>query len=73
MLAYTLAYELDRGWLIYAREPGRQSVEHFVASAGKTIVVAALDVSNEPRDLLAEVDALADRIAASGPTLAAAA
>jgi 5-methylcytosine-specific restriction enzyme subunit McrC len=63
MLAYTLAYELDKGWLIYAREPGQQSVEHVIPSAGKTLVVTALDVAREPDHLLADVDSLADRIA----------
>lgn len=71
MLAYTLAYGLEQGWLIYAREPGRQSVEHVIASAGKTLVVAALDVGHEPDDLLIEVEHLADRIAASVATLGA--
>jgi 5-methylcytosine-specific restriction enzyme subunit McrC len=65
MLAYTLAYGLDRGWLIYAREPGQQSVEHVIPSAGKTLVVTALDVAREPDDLLAEVESLATRIARS--------
>jgi 5-methylcytosine-specific restriction enzyme subunit McrC len=72
MLAYTLAYGLDKGWLVYAREPQRDSVEHFIPSAGKTIVVTALDVTLEPDDLLAAVAALADRVAASAHTLAAA-
>jgi 5-methylcytosine-specific restriction enzyme subunit McrC len=73
MLAYTLAFGLDKGWLVYAREPHRESVEHFIPSAAKTIVVTALDVTREPDDLLAEVDALADRVAASAHTLVAAA
>lgn len=64
MLAYTLAYGLKRGWLIYAREPGQQSVEHVIPSADKTLVVTALDVAREPDDLLSDVEALADRIAA---------
>jgi 5-methylcytosine-specific restriction enzyme subunit McrC len=67
MLAYSLAYELDTGWLIYAREPEQQSTEHVIPSASKTLVVTALDVSREPDDLLAEVDALADRIAVTAP------
>jgi len=73
MLAYTLAFGLDRGWLVYAREPHRESVKHFIPSAVKTIVVTALDVTREPDDLLLEVDALADRVAASAHTLIAAA
>jgi hypothetical protein len=62
-----------RGWLVYAREPDRESVEHFIPSADKSIIVTVLDVSKEPDDLLAAVDALADRIAAAARTLAAAA
>lgn len=73
MLAYTLAYGLEKGWLIYAREPHQQSVEHEIPSAGKTLVVTALDVGREPDDLLAEVDALADRIAAGRGRLSVAA
>jgi 5-methylcytosine-specific restriction enzyme subunit McrC len=73
MLAYTLAFGLEKGWLVYAREPHRESVEHLIRSAGKTIVVTALDVSREPDVLLDEVDALADRVAGSAHTLAAAA
>jgi 5-methylcytosine-specific restriction enzyme subunit McrC len=73
MLAYTLAYGLDEGWLIYAREPEQQSVEHVIPSAGKTLVVTALDVSLEPEDLLTEVDRLADRVAASVSTMSIAA
>lgn len=65
MLAYTLAYELPQGWLIYAREPGQQSVEHVIPTAGKTLIVTALDVTREPDDLLADVAALADRVAAA--------
>jgi 5-methylcytosine-specific restriction enzyme subunit McrC len=64
MLAYTLAFGLEKGWLVYAREPDQKSIDHAVPSAGKTLVVTALDVRREPDDLLAEVDALADRIAA---------
>lgn len=73
MLAYTLAYGLEKGWLVYAREPHQQSVEHEIPSAGKTLVVTALDVGREPDDLLAEVDALADRIAAGRGRLSVAA
>ena len=73
MLAYTLAFGLDHGWLVYAREPERQSVEHVIASAGKTLIVTALDVSRDPDDLLAEVDVLAARLAAGADSLAIAA
>ena len=73
MLAYTLAFGLDKGWLIYAREPQRESVEHSIPSAEKTLVVTALDVTCEPNDLLAAVETLADRIATSAHTVVAAA
>lgn len=73
MLAYTLAYELERGWLIYAREPGQGDLEHVIPTAGKTIVVTALDVNREPDQLRADVAALADRIAAATTSLEVAA
>jgi 5-methylcytosine-specific restriction enzyme subunit McrC len=74
MLAYTLAYGLDKGWLIYAREPGQQSIEHVIPSAGKTLVVTALDVAHEPDVLLGDVAALAAQVAADAtPSLVAAA
>jgi 5-methylcytosine-specific restriction enzyme subunit McrC len=65
MLAYTLAYGLDDGWLIYARESGRETLVHEVTSAGKKLVVTALDVTLEPDALMSEVRFLAERMAAS--------
>lgn len=73
MLAYALAYGLDEGWLIYAREPVQQSVDHVIPSAGKTLIVTALDVGREPDVLLRDVDELADRIAARSLPLTVAA
>lgn len=73
MLAYSLAYGLDEGWLIYAREPDQQSVDHVIPSAGKTLIVTALDVGREPDELLRDVDELADRISAKSLPLTVAA
>lgn len=67
MLAYTLAYGLDDGWLIYARMPGQETRTHDIHSAGKRIVVTALDVSLEPDALLAAVDIVAQSIADTRP------
>ena len=72
MLAYTLAYQLDRGWLIYARTPQQHSLVHTIPTAGKEIAVRALDVRRAPDDLLADVAELAREILASVPTLKAA-
>jgi 5-methylcytosine-specific restriction endonuclease McrBC regulatory subunit McrC len=48
MLAYTLAFRLGKGLPRYTREPNRESVEHFIPSDEKTIVVTALDVTESP-------------------------
>jgi 5-methylcytosine-specific restriction enzyme subunit McrC len=63
MLAYTLAYGLKEGWLIYAREPDQASYDDLIPSAGKTVIVTALDVRREPEELLDDVERLAGRIA----------
>lgn len=63
MLAYTLAYGLQEGWLIYAKSPEQQSRVHVIESAGKQIRVVALDVTRSPSDLLNDVDSLAREVA----------
>lgn len=65
MLAYTLAYGLDEGWLVYARSAEEQTRRHEIPSADKRIVVTALDVRLEPEALLDDVKRLAADIAAS--------
>jgi 5-methylcytosine-specific restriction enzyme subunit McrC len=63
MLAYCTAYGLPRGYLVYARDSGAESRTHTVRRSGQEIVVFAVDVEKEPEELLADVRALADRVA----------
>jgi 5-methylcytosine-specific restriction enzyme subunit McrC len=63
MLAYCIAFGLDRGHLVYAKDAGRTTRDHVVSGMGTRILVSAIDVEREPAELLAEVDALALRIA----------
>ena len=65
MLAYCTALELDRGFLVYAKDSLAQERDHTVAQARKIIHVRAIDVEQEPRDLLRAVEALAGEVAAS--------
>jgi 5-methylcytosine-specific restriction enzyme subunit McrC len=63
MLAYSLAYGLPEGRLVYAKMPGQEPRVHMIPSAGKRIVVDCINVALEPEEVLAEVDELADRMA----------
>jgi 5-methylcytosine-specific restriction enzyme subunit McrC len=63
MLAYMTAYRLPRGYLVYARDSGVEPRVHTVRNAGQQIVVATLDVTEEPDHLLAQVDQLASAVA----------
>ena len=65
MLAYSLAYDLPEGRLVYAKMPGQEPRVHAIPSAGKQVVVDCINVALEPDEVLAEVDELADRIAIS--------
>jgi 5-methylcytosine-specific restriction enzyme subunit McrC len=63
MLAYCSVLGLERGHLVYAQgneEPGRRRVRRL----GTEIVQHTIDLTLEPRDLLDQVDALADTILA---------
>jgi 5-methylcytosine-specific restriction enzyme subunit McrC len=71
MLAYCTAYDLPRGYLVYARDSGEEWRTHTVRNAGCEIVVAAVDVENEPEYVLAEIDVLADEVALGAAQLAA--
>lgn len=63
MLAYCTAYDLDRGYLVYAKDSGVEPTTHVVRHAAKEIVVAALNVEATPEELLRQVGALADAVA----------
>ena len=68
MLAYCTALQLDDGHLVYARG-NADEVAHTVRHANIKIHAHTLDLAQPPADLLAQVDALANRIA-STPQLA---
>jgi 5-methylcytosine-specific restriction enzyme subunit McrC len=63
MLAYCIAFGLERGHLVYAKDAGQEPLDHVVSGAGTSIRVRAIDVEREPADVLTEVDALAGAIA----------
>ena len=58
MLAYCTAADLPSGLLIYAAKEG-EPAEYRINNAGKTIEVAALDLSGAPETILGEVGRLA--------------
>jgi 5-methylcytosine-specific restriction endonuclease McrBC regulatory subunit McrC len=63
MLAYVVAAQLPSGMLIYPQgEASETSVT--VANIGRTIEIRTLDISAEPRDILASVDSLAQGVRA---------
>jgi 5-methylcytosine-specific restriction enzyme subunit McrC len=74
MLAYCVALDLRRGHLIYAKDSGEAVTVHSVVRHGYEVDVRSVDVELPPEELLAQVDGLADTIAAhwgSVKTLAA--
>jgi 5-methylcytosine-specific restriction enzyme subunit McrC len=62
MLAYCVAYGLRRGYLVYARDSGEEPRVHQIRNSGHEIVVATVDVAQEPAAVLDEVALLAARI-----------
>lgn len=62
LLAYTVAFDLPGGTLIYAADSGVSSAEHTVPQVGKRLEILALDLSAPPRAILLQVQALAARI-----------
>ena len=61
MLAYCTAADLPSGLLIYASDEG-EPAEYRINRAGKTIEVAALDLSGTPEAILDSVRQLAGRV-----------
>ena len=61
MLAYCTAADLPSGLLIYASNEG-EPAEYRINHAGKTIEVAALDLSGTPEAILDSVRQLAGRV-----------
>ena len=60
LLAYTVAANLPAGLLIYAA--GEEPAVHQVKHLGKSLEVRTLDLGGQPEDILATVQAVADRI-----------
>jgi hypothetical protein len=63
MLAYCTAYDLNRGYLVYAKDSGQEPRTHRVRHSGHEIVVATIDVEKEPEDVLGDVALVARRVA----------
>ncbi len=63
MLAYCIAANLPSGLLVYAAGEAEPAI-HRIPHAGKTIEVAALDLSGPPQSVLAEVSRIAERVQA---------
>jgi 5-methylcytosine-specific restriction enzyme subunit McrC len=70
MVSYCLAYGLPRGYLVYARDSGKEPTTHTIRNSGIEVVVESIDVSLEPAALLASVKRLAERIAAHAQSTA---
>jgi 5-methylcytosine-specific restriction enzyme subunit McrC len=66
MLAYCTALGVRTAWLIYAAGAG-SNVAREVKNTGIRIVEAPLDLGRSPKELLEQVDDLADRAMASRP------
>ncbi len=65
MLAYCIGFGVQRGFLIYARDSLAQPRVHVVKQHGYEIDVQAVDVEQEPEEMLREVDEIAEKIASS--------
>lgn len=61
LLAYTIASRLPGGLLVYSADEA-EPVEHEIPFAGKRLKVAALDVSDQPDQILARIANLADGV-----------
>jgi 5-methylcytosine-specific restriction enzyme subunit McrC len=64
MLAYCVAYGLERGYLVYAHDSGELPRTHTIRHVRHDIIVTTVDVEQEPDALLAQVASLAGRVAA---------
>ncbi len=64
MLAYCTAYAVPRGYLVYARDSGQEWRTHRIRNADCEIVVAAVDLEKDAKDVLSEIDVLAGEVVA---------
>jgi 5-methylcytosine-specific restriction enzyme subunit McrC len=62
LLAYSIALGLPGGTLIYAADEGVTSAEHAVVKSSKQLRVVALDLTAPRRQILRQVDAIANSI-----------
>jgi 5-methylcytosine-specific restriction enzyme subunit McrC len=65
MLAYCAAYGLKRGYLVYAKDSVLEGRVHAIRNLAIEIEVATIDVRKEPDALIADIETLAARVAAS--------
>lgn len=63
MLAYCTALELDRGYLVYAKDAIGKDRSHHVRNSGPRIEVRSVDVERGPSQVLRQVQRLADEVA----------
>lgn len=63
MLAYCTAFGLPQGYLVYARDTDQHSRLHHIERTSTTIKVRAIDVTQQPDEVLAQVDELAAELA----------
>lgn len=66
LLAYTIAADLPSGLLIYAQGEENPTV-YSIRNAGKLLEIMAVDLSGSPRQILAEVAKVAERIRSMRP------
>lgn len=67
MLAYCIGFGVQRGFLVYARDSLDRSRLHEIQRHGYEIEVLALDVEQEPEELLRQVDGIAEKVTTSLP------
>lgn len=65
MLAYCIGYGLDRGFLVYARDTQQRPRSHVIKRHGYVIDVRAVDVEEQPEQVLAQIDEIAAAIVES--------
>lgn len=71
MLAYCIALGIRRGYLIYAKDSDERTRFHTIRRHGYEVDVRAIDVEQEPTEILRQVAAIAERIAMAGRQIAA--
>jgi 5-methylcytosine-specific restriction enzyme B len=59
LLAYSIAFKLDGGTLVYAADEGIASAEHVVVESDKRLQVVALDLTAPRSQIIGQIGALA--------------